>query len=66
MANIAMGFRAPPHIHGAISELAESSNRSIGNVLTLMVAEQLKRVEAEGFDAIFYKEEGKYEQERAG
>lgn len=64
MATVPMGFRAQKDTHQKIVELAEAQNRSLGNILQLMVAEQLKRVEANGFDAIFYKPgDEKYEQE---
>ena len=66
MSNVAMGFRAPPEVHKAISDLAESEGRTMGNVLAIMIAEQVKRVQAGGFDSIFYIEESTYEQERAG
>ena len=55
MATTPMGFRATTETHKEVVELAKVQNRSLGNVLQLMVVEQLKRVEAGGFDAIFYK-----------
>jgi len=66
VATVPMGFRAQAETHESIVELAEKQNRSLGNVLQLMIVEQLKRVEANGFDAIFYKATGeeKYEQEK--
>jgi len=50
-----MGFRAKEELHKELVELSKQQNRSLGNVLQLMVLEQLKRVKAGSFDSIFYK-----------
>lgn len=55
MATTAMGLRVQEDTYKQVCKLAKSQNRSQGNILQMMVTEQLKRVEASGFDAIFYK-----------
>ena len=64
VASVAMGFRASPELHSAVSNLAKDQKRSMGNVLTLLVQEQMNRVADKGFDSIFYKEEKDHEQKR--
>lgn len=67
MATVQMGFRAPEETHELVSQIAKLQGRSIANVLNTMVSEQLKRVDACGYQAIFYKAgEETNEQERTG
>jgi len=62
-----VGFRVGQQEGSKLREISVQQRRSISFIVSAMVVEQLKRVEAHGFDAIFYKAgDDKYEQKTAG
>ena len=50
-----MGFRAAMDTYKKVSDLSKEQGRSISYVLNELVVEQLKRVEAADYTAIFYE-----------
>lgn len=57
---VPMGFRLTPEDHAAVKVIADKQpGMSLSSVLQIMVVEQTKRINAEGWSSVFYKQEGK-------
>jgi len=50
---VSAGFRCEPAVYEELKKIAETEQRSIGNVLNVMVAEQVQRYLKGGWKAIY-------------